>query len=90
MTEAEQPATEPDETATAWIQVQSLPCQLTVALPVSGFRARDVMSMGPQTVIPVDWRVGSDLPLLVNGELIAWGELEVAGERLLLRVTELA
>ena len=70
--------------------MQTLPCQLTVSLPVSGFRARDVLSMGPQTVIPVDCRVGSDIPLLVNGELIAWGELEVAGDQLLLRVTELA
>jgi flagellar motor switch/type III secretory pathway protein FliN len=34
--------------------------------------------------------VGSDIPLLVNGQLIAWGELEVAGNRLVLRLTELA
>jgi len=89
---AELPQTESasDETATAWNHVLPLPCQLTVALPVASFKARDILSMAPQTVIRVDCRVGSDVPLLVNGELIAWGELEVAGERLVLRLTELA
>ena len=90
MTEISQCAPETDEEASAWNFVLPLPCRLTVALPVVGFRARDVMAMGAQTVIPVDCRVGADIPLLVNGQLIAWGELEVAGNRLVLRLTELA
>jgi hypothetical protein len=32
----------------------------------------------------------SDVPLRVNGILIGWGELEAAGARLAVRVTELA
>lgn len=78
------------EAAATWNHVLLLPCTVTVDLPVAGFRTRDVLALGPQSVIPTNCLVGSDIPLRVNGELIAWGEFEVAGERLVLRLTELA
>jgi flagellar motor switch/type III secretory pathway protein FliN len=80
---------ETEKSAAAWDRVLSLPCLLTVDLPVV-FTAKAVLEMGLQTVIPTQCRVGSDIPLRVNGELIAWGEFGVGGNRLVLRLTELA
>lgn len=77
------------ESGAAWSQVLSLPCQLTVDLPIT-FTTKDVLEMGLQTVIATNCRVGSDIPLRANGELIAWGEFGVTGNHLVLRLTELA
>jgi flagellar motor switch/type III secretory pathway protein FliN len=43
----------------------------------------------PSSVINSHWRVGTDIPLRLNGELIASGEFEVVGNNLAVRLTEL-
>jgi len=85
---AQQPESESARTA-GWTAVLSLPCLLTVDLPVA-FTAKGILEMGLQTVVSTSCRVGADIPLRVNGELVAWGEFGVAGNRLVLRLTELA
>lgn len=73
-----------------WSQVQMLCCELAVYVPMPGVRVADVLGLGPHAVLNSRWRVGNDVPLRVNGELIAFGEFEVVGERLAVRLTELA
>jgi flagellar motor switch/type III secretory pathway protein FliN len=73
-----------------WSQVQKLACEFTVDVPFPRFKIADALSLGRQTVLNSLWRVGKDVPLRVNGELIAYGEFEVVGERLAVRLTELA
>lgn len=74
----------------AWTHALELPCQFTVDLPLPGFRVGDVLRLQRQSVISSHWQVGTDVPLRVNGELIATGEFEVVSNHLAVRLTELA
>jgi flagellar motor switch/type III secretory pathway protein FliN len=76
---------EPD----AWAQVLPLPCRLTVDVPLPGFTVADALRLRQSSVINSHWVVGADVPLRLNGELIARGEFEVVGNHLAVRLTEL-
>ena len=73
----------------AWAQALTLSCQLTLDMPLPGFRIVDLLRLQPRSVINSHWRVGTDVPLRVNGKLIACGEFEVVGDHLAVRLTEL-
>jgi flagellar motor switch/type III secretory pathway protein FliN len=78
----------PDHTA-AWQQALNLHCELTVEVPLPGFKVGDLARLAARVVIPSQWRVGDDVPLRINGQLIAWSEFEVVHGRLAARITEL-
>jgi flagellar motor switch/type III secretory pathway protein FliN len=73
-----------------WKPVLELPCDLLVDLPLPNFRIADLLKLRPGSVIDAQWRVGRDVPLRLNGALIGWIEFEVMGDRLAVRLTELA
>ena len=73
-----------------WTQVRELACYLTVDLPLPNFHVADLVALDRQSVIDTHWPVGNDVPLRVNGELLAWCEFEVVESRLAVRLTELA
>jgi flagellar motor switch/type III secretory pathway protein FliN len=75
--------------AEAWLQALTLRCDLTVDMPLPGFKVADVLRLRKSAVINSRWRVGSDVPLRVNGRLIARGEFEVVDNHLAVRLTEL-
>ena len=75
---------------TSWDFVSPLPCDLTVDLPLPGFTLGDLLRLQPKSVIDSHWQVRAEVPLRVNGELIAWVEFEALGEKLAVRVTEVA
>jgi flagellar motor switch/type III secretory pathway protein FliN len=72
-----------------WTRVLALPGELTVELPLPGFRVADLVRLRPQMVVDSRWHAGEDVPLRVNGQLVAWGEFEVVSNRLAVRITEL-
>ena len=72
-----------------WEHVQDMACDLSVELAVPGFRVRDLIQLEKQMVIDTHWPVGNDVPLRMNGELLAWCEFEVIENRLAVRLTEL-
>jgi flagellar motor switch/type III secretory pathway protein FliN len=76
--------------ADAWAYVMDLPCQATVDLPLPGFTVGTLARLEQDMVIDSHWNVSEDVPLRANGELIAWSEFEVVGNKLAVRVTELA
>ena len=78
------------EKLAAWTPLLPLPCQLTVDLAIPKYRVADVLVLQPHSILVTHWRVGADVPLRVNGELVAWGEFEVVENRLVVRLTELA
>jgi flagellar motor switch/type III secretory pathway protein FliN len=84
-----QPETISPDASAAWAPVLTLPCELTVDLPVRGFRLGALLQLEPTSVIDTHWQLSADVPLRVNGELIAWGEFEVVGDRLGIRLIEL-
>lgn len=73
-----------------WRPVLGLPCQLAVDLPVPEFRISDLLKLRTGSLVDARWRVGHDLPLRLNGTLIGWSKIEVVGNRLAVRLTELA
>jgi flagellar motor switch/type III secretory pathway protein FliN len=74
----------------AWAQALTLSCKLTLDMPLPGFRVADLLGLRPRSVINSHWRAGADVPLRVNGKVIACGEFEVVGDHLAVRLTELA
>jgi flagellar motor switch protein FliN/FliY len=77
-------------TTEQWNLVRELRCNLTVDLALPGFRVADLVGLAPQLIIDTRWPAGSDVPLRMNGELLAWCEFEVVENRLAVRLTELA
>ncbi len=74
----------------AWARVKALPCLLSVEVPVPAFTVSDLVHLASGTIIATRWTVGQDVPLNVNGELVAWSEFEIVQDRLAVRLTELA
>ncbi len=72
-----------------WRPVLGLPCLLTVDLPLPNFKVADFLTLKSGSVLATNWRLAQDIPLRINGTLIAWAEFEGAGARLAVRVTEL-
>jgi flagellar motor switch/type III secretory pathway protein FliN len=79
-----------DPLADRWLQVEALPCLLTVEISVPGFTVADLVHLERGRVIASRWTVGQDVPVRINDELIAWSEFEVVQNRLAVRLTELA
>ena len=80
----------PAGTADPWQRVVLLRCQMAVEIPVPEFRVSDLISLRPQVVLDTHWRVGIDVPVRVNGQLIGWGEFDSVHGRLAVRMTEVA
>lgn len=73
-----------------WVRVEVLPCLLTIEIPVPGFTVADLVSMAPGRLIDSGWTVGEDVPLRINGGLVAWSEFEIVNNHVAVRLTELA
>ena len=79
-----------DPLAERWLRVEALPCLLTIEISVPGFTVADLVRLARGRIIATRWTVGQDVPLRINGELIAWSEFEVVQNHLAVRLTELA
>lgn len=79
-----------EELEARWRPAMNLPCRLTVDLSFPNFKVSNLLALRAGSVIATHWQVTRDVPLRVNGTLIAWGELEAVGARLGVRLTELA
>ncbi len=66
-----------------------LPCTLALEVPVVGFTVGSLLALKEGSLVQTDCSQSSDIPLHVNGVLMAWTEFEVVGERLAARITEL-
>lgn len=73
-----------------WARVEALPCLLSIEIGVPGFTVRDLVALEGGRLIDTCWTVGADVPLLINGELVAWSEFEIANNHVAVRLTELA
>jgi flagellar motor switch/type III secretory pathway protein FliN len=73
-----------------WKEAALLPCRLSVDIPLREFTVRDLLQLESGSVVESKNVNGADVPVIVNQRLIGWAEFEVMGQRLALRVTELA
>ena len=67
-----------------------LPCTLALDIPVIRFTVRSLLELTPGVVLETSVHQSMDIPMRVNGLLMAWTEFEVVGERLAARITDLA
>ena len=70
--------------------VRRLPVELDVAVPVRGFRVRNLLTLEPGQLIESGWGHGEDVPLAADEVQLAWSEFEVVDTELAVRITRLA
>jgi flagellar motor switch protein FliN/FliY len=63
---------------------------LSVELGRTSIPVRDVLQLGPGSIVELDKLAGEPVDILVNGKLIARGEVVVVDENFGVRVTEIA
>jgi len=73
----------------AWSHVKGLPCRLSVEVPIPGLTVGKLLDLAPGVILDTHYEEGSHVPVLVNGEMIGWGEFDVVDESLAIRLTEL-
>ncbi len=67
-----------------------LPCRLSLEVPVSDFTLGDLLRLRKDSIVTTALGSAQDIPLRVNGRVIAWIQFEMIEERLAARITELA
>jgi flagellar motor switch/type III secretory pathway protein FliN len=73
-----------------WEEAGWLPCLVSVDLPLRRFTVRTLLQLEPGAILESNLADGADLPVSVNSQLIGWGEFEIVGQGLAVRLTELA
>ena len=66
-----------------------VPMQVTVELGRTKMQIKDILNLGPGSIIELDKLAGEPVDLLVNGKLIAKGEVVVIDENFGVRVTDI-
>jgi flagellar motor switch/type III secretory pathway protein FliN len=66
-----------------------LPVEVDVAVPVRGFRVRNLLALEPGAVVESKWGHGEDVPLGCGEVQLAWSEFEVVDAQLAVRLTRL-
>jgi flagellar motor switch/type III secretory pathway protein FliN len=66
------------------------PCRLSLEVPVARFTVGDLLHLRVGSIVESAAHSTSDIPLRANGLLIGWTEFEVIGNRVAVRITELA
>jgi len=69
--------------------ILDVPLQLTVELGRARRQVRDILNLGPGSVIELNKLAGENVDVLVNGKLIARGEVVVIDENFGVRITEI-
>jgi flagellar motor switch/type III secretory pathway protein FliN len=67
-----------------------LPCRLTLEIPIVKFSVGDLLRLDKGSIVETACPSTGDIPVRVNGLLVGWSEFEVIGNRLAVRITELA
>ncbi len=80
----------PDDLIPPGSPLARLPVEVDVAIPVRGFRLRNLLAMAPGQVIVTVWTQDEDLPLAAGEVQLGWTEFEVIEKRLAVRITRLA
>ncbi len=65
-----------------------VPLHVTVELGRARKLVRDILSLGPGSIVELDKLAGEPVDVLVNGKLVARGEVVVIDENFGVRVTE--
>lgn len=92
---AENPPVAPEETtgadpAQAGLElVSDVPLRISVEVGSARLLVRDVLKLGPGSIVELDRMADEPAELFVNGRLVGRGEITVVDERIAVRVVEL-
>jgi flagellar motor switch protein FliN/FliY len=84
------PAPGPPATKSPFDTLSALPCPVTVILGTGVISVRQCLGLERDSIIRLAESAGNDLRLLVNGIMIARGEVALIDTSTAIRVTELA
>ena len=73
-----------------WPLLQRLPMCLSAAIPLPGFRVRDLIGLKPGQILSSKWLCIDDVPLKIGSVQLSWSEFEVVEQRMSVRLTRLA
>jgi flagellar motor switch/type III secretory pathway protein FliN len=86
----DQPAATTTATATDPLRALGwMPLTLSLETSLSQFTVQDLLHLGPGTIVQSVITATEQIPVRANGKLIAWAKLDVVGDRLAARITEL-
>lgn len=74
----------------SWSILSRLPVLLTVRIAINRFEVRDLLALEPGDVLATKWSQTRDVPLAVGEVRLGWSEFEVSGQRIGVRLTQLA
>ena len=88
-TEAEKPQNSPAGGVENLRVLENIEVQLSVEVGNTEIKIRDLLRLNEGSVIELDRLAGDPLDILVNGTMIAKGEIVMVGERFGVRFTEI-
>jgi flagellar motor switch protein FliN/FliY len=74
----------------SWSVLSRLPVLLTVRIAISPFSVRDLLALEPGQILASRWSQTRDVPLSIGEVRLGWSEFEVSGQRIGVRLTQLA
>ena len=91
---AENPPVAPEETTgsgtgTGLELVSDVPLRISVEVGSARLLVRDVLKLGPGSIVELDRMADEPAELYINGRLVGRGEITVVDERIAVRVVEL-
>jgi len=79
----------PDQAAAPMELLLDIPLQFTVELGRARRMIKDVLALGPGSVVELDRLAGEPVDVLVNGKLLGKGEVVVINENFGVRITDI-
>jgi flagellar motor switch protein FliN/FliY len=69
--------------------VMGVPVMVTVELGRTKRKIKDILEFGQGTIVELDKQAGSQVDVIVNGQLIARGDVVVVDDNFSIRITEI-
>ena len=77
------------EMPATWRAAQPIPFRLSIAVPVTGMKLRDLRELSIGTVFTTGVSASEDVPVRVGGVVLGWGELDNVDGTMAVRLTRL-
>jgi flagellar motor switch protein FliM len=73
----------------AWSTLSQLSVLLTVHIHLQRIKVRDLLRLDRGQLLESSWSQTTDVPVAVGDRRLCWGEFEVSGQQIGVRVTQL-
>jgi flagellar motor switch/type III secretory pathway protein FliN len=73
-----------------WSGLLHISTSIAIDASIVGLTVRELFRLEKGSIVATRQPVGSNVPVHAGGSLIGWGEFQVVGDRLAVRVAELA